>query len=122
MVFKLFCLKLCNKLLSNQSDSYKNSNYTSQDLLQRVENFLNLTSEIKENNFFFNVSKKFYCGREVRTHGVWQCSRDKCLGKAKGRPKPPISQGTIERLASFFTPHNKMFYQLVNRDFGWPTS
>ena len=87
-----------------------------------VEKFLNLTSEITENNFFFNASKKFYCAREVRTRGVWQCTREKCLSKAKGRPKPPISQGTIERLAAFFTPHNKMFYDLVNRDFGWPSS
>ena len=87
-----------------------------------VEKFLNLTSEISENNFFFNASKKFYCAREVRSHGVWQCTREKCLSKSKGRPKPPISKGTLERLSDFFMPHNKMFYDLVNKDYGWPAS
>ena len=94
-------------------------------LIALVEQFLNLTSEISENNFFFNASKKFYCAREVRRRGVWkefQCLKEKCLGKTKGRPKPPISQGTMERLSSFFLPHNKMFYDLVDRDFEWPAS
>ena len=90
--------------------------------LHLVEAFLNITSEISENNFFFNTSKKFYCAREVRSHGVWQCTREKCLSKSKGRPKPPISEGTMERLFDFFKPHNRMFYDLVNREFGWPAS
>ena len=44
------------------------------------------------------------------------------MSKSKGRPKPPISQGTMERLAEFFMPHNRMFYDLIDREFGWPAS
>lgn len=88
--------------------------------MQMVEQYLNVTSIIGENNFFFNQTKGFYCGRDIRTRGVWQCTKEKCLSKSKGRPKPPLREGTVEKLVEYFQPHNELFYKLLGRNFGWP--
>ncbi len=88
--------------------------------LAQVESFLNVQPVITEQNFFFNSTKGFYCAREVRTKGVWSCQKDKCLSKAKGRPKPKIVQTTLDKLTDFFRPHNAKFYELVNQTFSWP--
>lgn len=88
---------------------------------QKIENFLQIEPVITENNFFFNNTKGYYCGKDIRTTGVWTCVRDKCLSKAKGRPKPPLKPSTGDKLTEFFRSHNLKFYQLVNQTFGWPT-
>jgi len=88
--------------------------------LQKVETFLNLTSVLTQDNFFFNGTKGFYCSRDIRSHGSWTCTRDKCLGRSKGRPKPPVKEETFQRLTEFFAPHNKMFYDMVGQVFEWP--
>ena len=90
--------------------------------LQVVEGFLNVTSVITENNFFFNDTKGFYCARDIRSHGTWTCTKEKCLGRSKGRPKPPVSESTLKRLTEFFAPHNKLFYEMVGQVFEWPTN
>lgn len=88
---------------------------------QKIENFLQIEPVITQNNFFFNNTKGYYCGKDIRTTGVWTCVREKCLSKAKGRPKPPLETSTVEALTDFFRSHNLKFYQLVNQTFGWPT-
>ena len=75
---------------------------------------------ITRDNFFFNGTKGFYCGKDTRTTGIWECVKRKCLSKAKGRPKPPLMPDTVDRLRQFFEEHNKNFYALVGKDFGWP--
>lgn len=88
--------------------------------LRRVEEFLGVEPVIAESNFFFNGTKGFYCGKDTRTTGVWECTKKKCLSKAKGRPKPPVEAETVRRLNAFYGEHNKRFYDLVGTDFGWP--
>jgi [heparan sulfate]-glucosamine 3-sulfotransferase 1 len=92
--------------------------------LNQIETFLDLPPSIKETNFFFNGTKGFYCGKDYRTSGVWSCVKEKCLSKAKGRPKPPLKPGTADKLTEFFKPHNAAFYELMNNatTFEWPTS
>jgi hypothetical protein len=75
---------------------------------------------IKKSNFFFNATKGFYCAREFKASGAWKCTKDKCLSKSKGRPKPPVLPQTLVKLRRFFAPKNKLFYDMVKRDFGWP--
>ena len=88
--------------------------------LEKIERFLEIDSVITENNFFFNSTKGFYCGRDVRIKGVWSCVKEKCLSKAKGRPKPPLKEGTVNQLTEYFRAHNSLFYKLVNQTFSWP--
>ena len=88
--------------------------------LQKVEVFLNLTSVITQDNFFFNSTKGYYCSKDFRSHGAWTCTREKCLGRSKGRPKPPVAEETTARMTEFFAPHNKMFYDMVGQEFEWP--
>ena len=85
--------------------------------INKAEAFLNIASEISENTFLFNESKRFYCARNVLPG-----RQSSCLGDTKGVPKPPIADGTMERLSDFFKPHTRMFYDLVNRELGWPAS
>ena len=86
-----------------------------------MEQFLGLEPVIGEQHFFFNGTKGFYCAKDTRTTGgVWECTKRKCLSKSKGRPKPPVMEETTRKLTAFFKEYNKMFYQLVGRDFGWP--
>lgn len=76
---------------------------------------------INRDHFFFNGTKGFYCGKDTRVTGVWECVKKKCLSKAKGRPKPPLRPDTVTRLRAFYKEHNKVFYAMVGRDFGWPS-
>ena len=76
---------------------------------------------ITRDHFFFNGTKGFYCGKETRVTGVWECVKKKCLSKAKGRPKPPLRSDTVTRLRQFYLEHNRVFYAMVGRDFGWPS-
>ena len=88
--------------------------------LQKVETFLGVEPMITENNFFFNSTKGYYCGKDIRESGPWTCVREKCLSSTKGRPKPPLKDDTLTKLRDFFRPHNEIFYQLVNQTFSWP--
>jgi [heparan sulfate]-glucosamine 3-sulfotransferase 1 len=88
--------------------------------LQKVETFLGVEPHIGESHFFFNGTKGFYCAKDMRTTGVWECTRKKCLSSSKGRPKPPVQESTIAKLRGFYREHNKIFYGLVGQDFGWP--
>ncbi len=87
--------------------------------LALVENFLEVPPVIQEDNFYFNATKGFYCSRQMRSKGVWECTMKKCLSKSKGRPKPKVDAGVLDKLAEFFRPHNKVFSQLAGRDFEW---
>lgn len=80
--------------------------------LQKVETFLGLASEIRQDMFFFNATKGFHC---IQRHG-----REKCLTKSKGRPHPKVPETVVRKLRKFYAPHNYKFYNMVGKDFGWP--
>ena len=46
--------------------------------------------------------------------------KEHCLDKSKGRKHPPVPDRLVSRLRKYFTPFNYEFYNLVQRDFGWP--
>ena len=88
--------------------------------VNKVGAFLNITSEASEN-------KRFYCAtktlpRNSKRYKDISQTISACLDNSKGRPKPPIAEGTMEGLSDFFKPHTRMFYDLVNREFGWLAS
>ena len=88
--------------------------------LGKVETFLGVPPTVTEDNFYFNSTKGFYCSQDTRTTGAWECTKKKCLSKTKGRPKPPVQPDTHKKLEDFYREHNKIFYGLMGRDFGWP--
>ena len=90
--------------------------------LQKIESFLEIPPYIDNKNFYFNSTKGFYCSRDIKESGVWSCTKDKCLSKSKGRPKPPMKEETFDKLTEFFKPYNTKFYELINRTFEWPSS
>ena len=89
--------------------------------LEQLEQFLGLESELREDNFYFNTSKGFYCGRQEvrRLDSEWSCFRSKCLSPSKGRPKPQVSPLLITQLTQFFIPHNQKFFKLIGKQFDW---
>jgi len=93
--------------------------------LKQLEEFLEISPEITEENFFFNATKGFYCGLQEMTvptqsPHVWTCTRRTCLSKSKGRPKPPVEPETYQKLYRFFERHNQIFFSLINKfDFDW---
>ena len=84
----------------------------------KVEQFLGLSSFFREEMFYFNTTKGFYC---------WKKSRHSkeipyCLGSSKGRPHPTIAPDVLQCLRDYFRPHNKNFYDMVGKDFNWDKS
>jgi len=91
--------------------------------LVKLETFLGLEPQLDRDNFYFNTSKGFYCGRQEvpRPGSEWSCVRTKCLSASKGRPRPAVSPATVSLLTEFFLPHNRKFYAMVGRSFDWDT-
>ncbi|CAG2177945.1 unnamed protein product [Oppiella nova] len=81
--------------------------------VQKVEQFLGLSHRISRENFSYNSTKGFFC---VRLNGT----SDKCLNESKGRRHPQIDPQVIQILRRFYATHNRLFYRLVGKDFGWP--
>ena len=84
--------------------------------LQNVETFLGLDSFYRQEMFFFNEEKGFYCWKKKSKKGV---ETPYCLGSGKGREHSMISESAHEKLKAFFKPHNEAFYSLTGRNFGW---
>lgn len=87
-----------------------------------VERFLGLEPVITRDNFYFNETKGHFCVRDVRSLGAWRCTREKCLGSSKGRPKVPLSPDTVHRLQDFFRPHNRLLYNMLGKELDWPAA
>ena len=78
--------------------------------LEHVQRFLNLSIDIRQENFYFNSKKRgFPCIRQP----------DGCLGLAKGRPHPTISTATREKLKRLYTKCNARLKELGQIDFPW---
>ena len=80
--------------------------------LEKLEDFLGLEHEIREENFFFNSTKGFYC---INTND----EGEQCMVPAKGREHPDIPLELHQRLRSFYKPWNIMFYKLTGIVFDW---
>ena len=80
--------------------------------LWKVEEFLGIEHKLKEDNFYFNESKGFYC---VNTETI-----QKCLSESKGRKHPYIEPEVLKKLRSFFRPMNKKLFKMIGREFDWP--
>jgi len=90
--------------------------------VQQIQKFLHLPEEVGRQNFYFNQTKGFYCGREIveNVNVEWSCSRNKCLSKSKGRAPPKIDVAILKRLYAYMDRHNELFFNLINRfDFNW---
>ena len=75
--------------------------------LNNIEHFLGLKPYFQENMFTYYSNKGFYC---LKATG--------CLSFG-GHGHPPVEEKVIKKLQDFFEPHNKRFYTLVGKDFGW---
>ena len=84
--------------------------------LKSIENFLNIDSFFKKEMFVYNSTKQFYCLKTVDTGG--NVITD-CLKESKGRKHPKISSLVIEKMESFFRPHNERFYNMTGLHFKW---
>ena len=92
-------------VMFKENDSNRYSTYTHFPMLTSLSSML---------QFYFNATKGFHCYRTRRG------TKEHCLDKSKGRKHPDVPDRLISRLRKFFTPYNYEFYNLVQRDFGWP--
>lgn len=79
-----------------------------------VQDFLGLRRLVSEDHFYFNRTKGFPCLKKSEGSGS-----PHCLGKTKGRTHPRLNERSLQRLRTFFEPHNRRFYKMVGRDFQW---
>ena len=87
--------------------------------LRNLETFLGLNQELSENNFYFNQTKGFYCGKQEVVRDDLECIRYKCLSASKGRPKPKVSEDLLEKLTNYFKEDNEEFFSLLGKRFNW---
>ena len=78
--------------------------------LESVQKFLNISDHIREEHFYFNTEKRgFPCIKQP----------DGCLGSAKGRIHPSISENSREKLKKLYAVCNRQFEQIAQRKFSW---
>ena len=80
-------------------------------LLYKVETFLEIEHEIKENVFYFNETKGFYC--------YIKDGNKQCMPKHKGLKHVVLSKHLLEELTEYFEPLNKQFFELINKTYNW---
>ena len=83
------------------------------DELRDVETFLGIDHRINKDMVYFNSSRGFYC--------VQNSSEQKCLDHTKGRKHPDVDPIIIHKLRKYFRPYNQRFFQMIGREFDWPT-
>eukprot|EP00111_Clytia_hemisphaerica_P001507 TCONS_00004322-protein len=84
--------------------------------LIEVQKFLELPVLLDERHFVFNKTKGFYCVKDTdETDG-------KCLGDSKGRTHPTVKRSARRKLKDFYKFHNEVFFNLIGKNFGWPTT
>lgn len=116
--------------------------------LNKIETFLGLPQQIRQDQFVYNKKKKFFCARmyEHRAHHdsfdnnhstnsstSWRLKTNRtsnkitgrhssihCLNSSKGRPHPQVNKQVISKLRSFYAPFNRHFERLVGMKFNWP--
>ena len=81
--------------------------------MTKIEEFLGFKHIFTRDNFQFNETKGFYCYKTAK--------REKCLGESKGRAHPEVDPIVIKKLRQFFKLFNELFFELVGRQFDWPS-
>ena len=79
----------------------------------KVEEFLGIEHKIKEDDFYFNETKGFYC--------IDAEMLQKCLSETKGRQHPYVEPEVLKKLRRFFRPMNKKLFKMIGREFDWPS-
>ena len=59
-----------------------------------------------------SVFSRFYCFKRGP-------QRLECLSDTKGREHPELPARNSRKLREYYAPYNKLFFDLVGRDFGW---
>ena len=89
-------------------------------VLHDIEAFLNLEHSIQRENIVFNRGKGYHC---LRTN--IESTNAACYGEKRGRNSSDtrnllkVSAEVLEKLQTFFKPHNENFFRLVGRVFDW---
>ena len=81
-----------------------------------LQKYLGISDFFREDMFYFNATKGFYCWRKITERGD---VNPNCLGSSKGHSHPTIPENTRKLLKKHFFAHNEHFFKLVGRDFGW---
>ena len=79
--------------------------------LRRVESFLQIEHKLTREDFRFNATKGFYC--------MVEDGRERCLAHSKGRAHPRVERRVLEKLYTFFRPHNDELFRLIKQTFNW---
>jgi hypothetical protein len=82
----------------------------------KVQQFLGINDYFREEMFYFNTTKGFYCWYKVTDRGDVHSN---CLGSSKGHPHLTVSASTKDLLQRYFSAHNDHFFKLVQREFPW---
>lgn len=83
--------------------------------LNKLEKFLNVDSYIREEHFYFDEKKRFYCVRSDQT-----INNQGCLSENKGRKNQVfLSQMVRDGLRRYFRRKNEQFFQLIGKSFNW---
>ena len=78
--------------------------------LKYVQQFLNISQHIRQEHFYFNAHKRgFPCIKQP----------DGCLGSAKGRIHPTISDVSREKLKQLYAVCNQQLAEIAPRKFSW---
>ncbi len=75
--------------------------------LVKVERYLTIDSYFTPEKLYFNNTKGFYCWKT-------ETNSSKCLGSAKGRKHPEISEDTKLKLQMYFKPHMFRFCEMAH--------
>ena len=82
-------------------------------ILNEVEHFLNVTSQITASNFVYNETKGFFCMRSDNT------SEPRCLNESKGRSHPNLSMSLKSKLTEYFHNESVEMSKMTGIKFNW---
>ena len=81
--------------------------------IAKVETFLGLQHQVKNESIFFNATRGFYCMRPARGQP------ERCLGANKGRKHVKIPEKIIHKLNRYFRPMNERLFKQIGTRFVW---
>lgn len=84
--------------------------------LNKLEHFLDLPIQIKEQNFVFVKQKGFFCIVSTQNQNK---DEPVCLNKQKGRRHVKVSQELREKLNKFYVPYNEYLYSITGINYNW---
>lgn len=87
--------------------------------MAKVEKFLGLSHQVKQDCFVFNETKGFFCVKIIDHKRGNGATVEKCLSESKGRVHPPIASSVRSKLKNFYQPFNKRFFSKIGKTFQW---